>query len=102
MAFKVPGRVGDSPIIGHGLYVDSQAGAAAATGTGELVMGVCGSFLAVELMRAGREPPEALASVLERITNRFKLTEDHQVALPSFSCPYLICVAVNEPDDKGS
>jgi N4-(beta-N-acetylglucosaminyl)-L-asparaginase len=81
MAFKVPGRVGDSPIIGHGLYVDNQAGAAAATGTGELVMGVCGSFLAVELMRGGREPGEALASVLERITNRFKLTEDHQVAL---------------------
>jgi len=45
MAYKVPGRVGDSPIIGHGLYVDPCAGAAVATGTGELVMGVCGSFL---------------------------------------------------------
>lgn len=81
MAFKVPGRVGDSPIIGHGLYVDQQAGAAAATGTGELVMGVCGSFLCVELMRQGREPLDAVRAVLERIADRYRLHEDHQVAI---------------------
>ncbi|HMN39579.1 MAG TPA: isoaspartyl peptidase/L-asparaginase [Phycisphaerales bacterium] len=81
MAFKVPGRVGDSPIIGHGLYVDQQAGAAAATGNGELVMGTCGSFLAVELMRRGAAPLDAIAEVLERITRRFALGPDHQVAM---------------------
>ncbi|MBC7772540.1 MAG: isoaspartyl peptidase/L-asparaginase [Pyrinomonadaceae bacterium] len=81
MAFKVPGRVGDSPIIGHGLYVDQQAGAAAATGTGEIVMGSCGSFLAVEHMRNGMAPLEAIVQVLTRITQRFKLSPDHQVAM---------------------
>jgi N4-(beta-N-acetylglucosaminyl)-L-asparaginase len=84
MAFKVPGRVGDSPITGHGLYVDQTGGAgaaAAATGTGELVMGVCGSFLAVELMRSGRTPAEAIAEVLRRVIQRFRLGTDHQVAL---------------------
>src|SRR4051812_28989725 len=45
LAFKPPGRVGDSPIVGHGLYVDPTAGAAVATGHGELVMGACGTFL---------------------------------------------------------
>ena len=66
-AFKVPGRVGDSPIIGHGLYVDPRVGAAVATGLGELVMGVCGTFLAVEAMRRGAAPLEAAVEVLERI-----------------------------------
>lgn len=81
MAFKVPGRVGDSPIIGHGLYVDQEAGAAAATGTGEIVMGVCGSFLAVEFMRNGLAPLDAVVKVLDRITRRFTLLADHQVAI---------------------
>ncbi len=81
MAFKVPGRVGDSPIIGHGLYVDPRAGAAAATGNGELIMGVCGSFLAVELMRQGWSPRAACVAVLRRIAARFELHPEHQVAL---------------------
>lgn len=81
MAFKVPGRVGDSPIIGHGLYVDQRAGAAAATGTGELIMGVCGSFLAVELMRQGWSPQIAIVEVLRRIADRFRLRPEHQVAM---------------------
>lgn len=80
MAFKVPGRVGDSPIIGHGLYVDQQAGAATATGTGELITGISGSFLIVELMRQGREPLEAIREALMRISTRFRLVEEHQVA----------------------
>ena len=67
MPFKVPGRVGDSPIIGHGLYVDQEVGAVAATGTGELVMGVCGSFLAIELMRGGTAPLDALRAVADRL-----------------------------------
>lgn len=81
MAFKAPGRVGDSPIIGQGLYVDQRAGAATATGTGELIAGVCGSFLVVELMRRGAAPSVAVREVLERIADRFKLVEEHQVAL---------------------
>lgn len=81
MAFKVPGRVGDSPIIGHGLYVDQRGGAAAATGNGEFVMGTCGSFLAVELMRRGASPIEALGEVLGRICERFEIGPDHQVGM---------------------
>lgn len=81
LAFKVPGRVGDSPIIGHGLYVDPAAGAASATGNGELVMGVCGSFLAVEEMRRGRSPLDAIITVLERVRGAYDLKPEHQVAL---------------------
>jgi N4-(beta-N-acetylglucosaminyl)-L-asparaginase len=66
-AFKLPGRVGDSPIIGAGLYVDGKVGAATATGVGEEVIRVCGSFAAVDLMRRGAEPAEALAEVLRRV-----------------------------------
>ncbi len=80
-AFKVPGRVGDSPIIGHGLYVDPRAGAAVATGLGELVMGVCGTFLAVEAMRRGAAPREAAVEVLRRIIDSYTLRAEHQVAI---------------------
>jgi isoaspartyl peptidase/L-asparaginase-like protein (Ntn-hydrolase superfamily) len=64
---KLPGRVGDSPIIGSGLYVDNQVGAAGATGLGENVMRYCGSFLVVELMRQGRHPAEACLEALRRM-----------------------------------
>jgi isoaspartyl peptidase/L-asparaginase-like protein (Ntn-hydrolase superfamily) len=80
MAFKTPGRVGDSPIIGHGLYCDQTAGAAVATGTGELISSVCGSFLIVERMRAGDEPARAIEYALRRIADRHDLARDHQVA----------------------
>lgn len=80
-AYKVPGRVGDSPIIGHGLYVHPDHGAAVATGTGELVMGVCGTFLAVEMMRGGASPREAAESVMRRIVESYELLPEHQVAL---------------------
>jgi isoaspartyl peptidase/L-asparaginase-like protein (Ntn-hydrolase superfamily) len=66
-AFKIPGRVGDSPIIGAGLYVDGKVGAATATGVGEEVIRVCGSFAAVDLMRRGAGPADALAEVLRRV-----------------------------------
>lgn len=81
LGFKIPGRVGDSPIIGHGLYVDQEAGAATATGNGELIMGVCGSFLAVELMRQGREPLEALMETLRRIDRRCRPEPQQQAAM---------------------
>lgn len=80
MAFKAPGRVGDSPIIGQGLYVDQDAGAAGATGTGEIISGVCGSFLIVELMRRGAAPIDAISETLGRIERRFDLHPENQVA----------------------
>jgi isoaspartyl peptidase/L-asparaginase-like protein (Ntn-hydrolase superfamily) len=81
LAFKLPGRVGDSPIVGQGLYVDPSAGAAVCTGHGELVMGVCGSFLAVEQMRHGAGPAEAAAAVIRRIRHCYDLREDDQVGV---------------------
>lgn len=67
---KLPGRVGDSPIIGSGLYVDEEVGAAGATGLGENVMRYCGSFLVVELMRQGLSPEEACEQALRRMTRQ--------------------------------
>src|SRR5690348_7098682 len=59
LAHKLPGRVGDSPLIGSGLYVDDTAGAAGATGVGEAIIRIGGSFFIVEQLRLGRSPPEA-------------------------------------------
>ncbi len=67
MAWKVPGRVGDSPIIGAGQYCDNDVGAAGSTGRGEANIKSCASFLAVEFMRQGLAPEAALIKVLERI-----------------------------------
>jgi isoaspartyl peptidase/L-asparaginase-like protein (Ntn-hydrolase superfamily) len=70
LAGKLPGRVGDSPIIGSGLYVDNEVGAAGATGVGENVMRYCGSFLIVEYMRHGLHPQEACRETIRRITRK--------------------------------
>ena len=70
MAFKLPGRVGDSPIIGAGLFVDNEIGAATATGVGEEVIRCVGSHLVVELMRQGLSPEKACRKAVERIANR--------------------------------
>jgi len=67
MGFKMRGRVGDSPIIGAGLYVDNEVGAATATGHGEEVIRICGSFLVVEYMRQGYTPENACKKAVERI-----------------------------------
>ncbi|MCS6850729.1 MAG: N(4)-(beta-N-acetylglucosaminyl)-L-asparaginase [Gemmataceae bacterium] len=67
LAHKLPGRVGDSPIIGAGLYVDNSAGAAGGTGVGEEIIRVAGSFLIVEAMRAGRSPQEACEAAVRRV-----------------------------------
>jgi L-asparaginase/N4-(beta-N-acetylglucosaminyl)-L-asparaginase len=69
-AWKMPGRVGDSPIIGAGLYVDNEVGAAGATGVGEEIIKSCGSFLVVELMRQGRSPQEACIEAVRRAAAR--------------------------------
>ncbi len=78
-AYKLPGRVGDSPIIGSGLYVDADAGGAGATGIGEEMMQFCASFLAVEFMRNGCAPEEACRKVLERIAG--KKPEDREKSI---------------------
>lgn len=70
MAFKMRGRVGDSPIIGAGLFVDNEVGAATSTGVGEEVIRICGSHLVVELMRQGHSPEEACKEAVERIVKK--------------------------------
>lgn len=69
-AWKMHGRVGDSPIIGAGLYVDGEVGAATSSGLGEEVIRTCGSHAVVELMRNGMKPEEACKKVVERIVKR--------------------------------
>jgi N4-(beta-N-acetylglucosaminyl)-L-asparaginase len=83
MAFKMHGRVGDSPIIGAGLYVDNEIGAATATGHGEEVIRIAGCHLVVELMRQGNSPQQACEEAVSRIVkltqNRNKNLNDIQV-----------------------
>jgi isoaspartyl peptidase/L-asparaginase-like protein (Ntn-hydrolase superfamily) len=79
-AYKLHGRVGDSPIIGAGLYVDNEIGCAAATGLGEEVIKTTGSFLVVELMRQGYDPTDACKEALKRIIKNHNGNPDFQVA----------------------
>jgi N4-(beta-N-acetylglucosaminyl)-L-asparaginase len=72
MAFKLHGRVGDSPIIGAGLFVDNEIGAATSSGTGEEVIRICGTHLVVEFMRQGYSPEIACKKAVERIVKRDK------------------------------
>lgn len=67
LAYKLHGRVGDGPLIGGGLYVDGEVGAAGATGIGENILRYCGTFLICELMRQGKTPTEACIGAIERI-----------------------------------
>ncbi|MCH8905271.1 MAG: N(4)-(beta-N-acetylglucosaminyl)-L-asparaginase, partial [Bacteroidetes bacterium] len=78
-AWKIPGRVGDSPIIGAGLYVDNEIGAATATGKGEAVIKIAGTFLVVEAMRNGKSPQEACELAVKRIVEKQKDYKDFQV-----------------------
>jgi N4-(beta-N-acetylglucosaminyl)-L-asparaginase len=70
MAYKIHGRVGDSPIIGAGLFVDNEVGAATSSGLGEEVMRICGTHVVVEYMRQGYSPETACRKAIERIVNR--------------------------------
>lgn len=83
MAYKMHGRVGDSPIIGAGLYVDNEIGAATATGHGEEVIRIAGCHLVVELMRQGKSPQKACEEAVSRIVkltkSRNKNLKDIQV-----------------------
>ncbi len=91
MAYKVPGRIGDSPIIGAGLYVDDEIGGATATGVGEEVMKSVGSFLIVELMRQGLSPQEACEKAVGRLVDK-KGKVDFQVGY----------IAINKKGEVGA
>ncbi|GAA6222049.1 N(4)-(beta-N-acetylglucosaminyl)-L-asparaginase isoform X1 [Lates japonicus] len=71
LTHKVPGRVGDSPIVGAGAYADSSAGGASATGDGDIMMRFLPSYLAVELMRAGADPSSACKTAISRIKRHY-------------------------------
>jgi N4-(beta-N-acetylglucosaminyl)-L-asparaginase len=78
-AYKLHGRVGDSPIIGAGLFVDNEIGCAAATGLGEEVIKTTGSFLVVELMRQGYDPTVACEEALNRVIKAHNGNPDFQI-----------------------
>jgi L-asparaginase/N4-(beta-N-acetylglucosaminyl)-L-asparaginase len=92
LAWKIHGRVGDSPIIGAGMFVDNEVGAAAATGRGEAVIKTCGSFLVVENMRRGMAPEKACKQALERILQKHGGEVDFQVGY----------IAVNKMGETGA
>ena len=79
MAYKLHGRVGDSPIIGAGLFVDGSVGAACATGMGEAVIRSAGSAIVVELMRNGMTPQEACEEAVNRIIEKHDDVKNLQV-----------------------
>lgn len=81
LAFKMHGRVGDSPIIGAGLFADNEIGAAVCTGLGERVLRQLSSFLAVELMRQGATPQEACEEAITRIVKKNPDYKDFQVGI---------------------
>ncbi|MCH7403577.1 N(4)-(beta-N-acetylglucosaminyl)-L-asparaginase [Belliella kenyensis] len=85
LAYKMHGRLGDSPIIGAGLFVDEEVGAATATGLGESIIRICGSFLIVELMRQGRSPQEACEEAVRRLISKNKNIDDIQAGFIAFN-----------------
>jgi len=92
MAFKMHGRVGDSPIIGAGMFLDNEVGAACATGVGEAVIKIAGSAIVVELMRNGRTPQEACKEAVQRIIKMNKNIDQIQVGF----------LAMNKNGDTGA
>ncbi len=93
-AWKMHGRVGDSPIIGAGLFLDNEVGAAAATGLGEAVIRTAGSAMVVELMRQGKSPNQACKEIVERIYNKHKNHKDMAYLQVGF-------IAVNKQGEYG-
>ena len=79
LAWKMHGRVGDSPIIGAGLFVDNEVGAATATGKGEAVVKIAGTAIIVEMMRMGKSPQEACELAIKRISEKQSDYKDFQV-----------------------
>ena len=96
MAYKMHGRVGDSPIIGAGLYVDNEIGAATATGHGEEVVRIAGCHLVVELMRQGKSPQKACEEAVDRIV---KLTKSRNKNLKDIQVGF---IALNKKGEYGA
>lgn len=92
VAWKIHGRVGDSPIIGDGLFVDNEIGAACATGLGESVMKICGTHLIIELMRNGKTPQQACEEAIQRIVKKQSNYKTFQVGF----------LALNKNGDMGA
>ena len=92
LSYKMNGRVGDSPIIGSGLFLDNEVGGAVATGMGEAILKSVGSFLIVELMRQGRSPQEACKEAIMRIIKQNPNYKDFQAAF----------IALNKKGEVGS
>ncbi len=92
LAYKINGRVGDSPIIGAGMYVDNEVGAACATGVGETVLRICGSYLVVELMRQGLSPKDACKKAIERLVAKNPNYKEVQVGF----------LAINKKGEHGA
>jgi N4-(beta-N-acetylglucosaminyl)-L-asparaginase len=99
LAWKIPGRVGDSPVIGAGQYCDNEIGAAGSTGRGESNIKVCGGFLTVEHMRRGMKPTDACLETLKRVVaaTEARLLDEH--GRPKFSLNFY---AVNKRGEFGS
>ena len=98
--FKIPGRVGDSPIIGAGLYTDNDVGSAGSTGRGEACIKVCGAHTAVENMRSGMSPTDACLEVCRRVV-RWTVEERllNQQGRPNFNVNFY---AVNKRGEYGA
>lgn len=94
LSWKIPGRIGDSPIIGAGLYVDNAVGAAGATGRGEDVIKSCASYFVVMRMRDGRSPQEACEDAIEMIVGRYRAVGLDYVPEEKF-------VAINKAGEYG-
>lgn len=92
LSYKMNGRVGDSPIIGAGLFVDNEVGGAVATGMGEAILKSVGSFLIVELMRQGKSPQEACEETIQRIIKQNPNYKEFQAAF----------IAINKEGEVGS
>jgi len=101
LSFKIPGRVGDSPIVGAGLYVNNEVGAAGSTGRGEANLLNLGSFTVVELMSRGLSPEEACLKTLERIARTTKLLPRllNEDGLPRFGLDFY---AISKKGEYGS
>lgn len=92
LAYKMKGRIGDSPIIGSGLFIDNKIGGAVATGLGEEVVKTVGSYLVVELIRQGKSPQEACETAVKRIVSSNSQENKFQVAY----------IAMNKSGEVGS
>lgn len=88
LSYKIPGRIGDSPIVGAGMYCDNEIGSAGATGRGEEAIVNCGSYAIVQAMGAGLEPTEACLSVLKKVAEKAKRRGLFENGKPTFQLTF--------------